>query len=263
MIQHIMHNGKSSMHANNEAITNISQNVVNANTSGYKRIESEFQTLLSSSLDKYSYPNYSENVATGNGIKYSNAFRDLTQGGTKKTENFSDFAIIGDGYFRVITSDGGYAYTRCGEFQIDGWGRLVDSYGNILDIEFEDGFSYDNFKFTEQVTGNVNSTGSSSTEGIDKNGVIRYNGQSIGKINLYKHIGSDDLRSIGDNLYIPKDGGSMIQSNSAYMRQGYVELSNVNLGKEMTDLISLYRAYQLAGKSITTADEMWALVNNI
>lgn len=263
MIQHILHNGKSGMNATRDAINNVSQNVVNANTSGYKRIESEFQSLLSSSLDRDSYPNYSENVATGNGVKTSNAFRDLTQGGLKQTGNFCDFGIVGDGYFRVLRKDGSYAYVRNGEFVIDGWGRLVDSYGNILDIDFEDGFSYDNFAFTEDVTGSVNSLGSSSTEGIDKGGIIRYGGQTIGRINIYKHIGSDDLRSIGDNLYIPKDGGNMVQSNSAYMRQGYVELSNVNVGEEMTDLIALHRAYQLAGKSITTADEMWSLVNNM
>ena len=97
MIQHIMHNGKSGMRATRDAITNTSQNMVNATTSGYKRIESEFQTMMSSSLDKDSYPNYSENVATGNGVKNSAVFRDTSQGGLKQTYNFSDFALVGEG----------------------------------------------------------------------------------------------------------------------------------------------------------------------
>ena len=263
MIQHIMHNGKSGMRATRDAITNTSQNMVNATTSGYKRIESEFQTMMSSSLDKDSYPNYSENVATGNGVKNSAAFRDTSQGGIKQTYNFSDFALVGEGYFRVRRADGSYAYTRNGEFNIDGWGRLVDSYGNLLDIEFQNGYSYDNFGFTVDIADKINVLGSSSTEGIDKDGYIRLDGEIVGKINTYNHTGSDDLRSIGDNLYVPKEGVDMVQSNSAYIRQGYVELSNVNLVDEMTDLIALQRAYQLVGKGVTTADEMWSLINNM
>lgn len=263
MIQHVMHNGKSGMRATRDTITNISQNVVNSGTSGYKRLESEFQTMMSSSLDRDSYPNYSEHVATGNGVKTSNSFRDTSQGVLQKTESFSNFAIVGEGYFRVLRADGTYAYTRDGQFNVDGWGRIVDNKGNILDIDFMNGYSYENFAFTEEYTSNINISGSSSTEGIDKDGYIRMNGDVIGRINIYNQTGSDDLRSIGDSLYVPKEGGNMVQFNSSYIRQAYIELSNVDIAEEMTELIKLQRAYQLAGQSVTTADEMWALVNNI
>lgn len=265
MIQHIMHNGKSGMNATKEYINNISQNMVNATTTGYKRIESEFQTLMSSSLDRDSYPNYSENVATGNGVKTSSAVRENTQGALRLTSKFTDFAIVGDGYFRVLRADGSQAYTRNGEFSIDGAGRLVDYAGNIVDIEFEQGYSYDNFSFSVELTNSFNESGIATSNGIDREGYIRQNGEVIGKINIYTiaNNGSDDLRSIGDNLYIPKDGVNMVQSNTSYMRQGYIETSNVNTADEMTDLIAMQRAYQLAAKGVTTADEMWQLVNQM
>ena len=263
MIQHIMHNGKSGMHATKEYISNISQNMVNANTTGYKRIDSEFQTLISSSLDKDSYPNYSENVATGNGVRVTGSYRDNTQGSLRQTGILSDFALEGPGFFRLLRADGTYAYTRSGEFSVDGWGRLTDESGNLLDIEFRDGYSYDNFSFSREFMNSINNIGAPGDNGIDKEGHIRVNGEVIGKINAYTHIGSADLLSVGDNLYIPKEDVNMVQSNSTYIHQGYIEMSNVNTAQEMTDLIAMQRAYQLVGKGVTTADEMWSLVNNM
>ena len=263
MIQNIMHVSKSGMSSTRDKISLVSSNMINSTTTGYKKLESEFQTLVSSSLDKDSYPNYSENVSTGTGVKTSEPFRRDEQGMIKETGKFCDFAIIGEGYFRVIKPDGTYAYTRNGAFNIDGMGRIVDDYGNFLDITFANGYSYDNLDFSHTSDSRVNSIGTASDDGIDRDGVIRINGITVGKINIYNSVGDDDLRSIRDNLFVPKDGVNMVQSKSSYMRQGYIELSNVNLGEEMINLIALQRAYQLNSKGVITADEMWSLINGM
>lgn len=262
MIQNIMKVGKSGISAAKNNIEYTSNNIANVATVGYKKLDSGFHTLVSSKLDRDSYPNYSTNVQTGTGVKTSEPFRNTEQGNLKETNRFGDFAILGEGYFRVVLPDGTYAYTRNGEFNIDGLGRIVDNKGNFLDIAFSDGYSYDNFSFLTSDF-KVNITGGASTEGIDKDGYIRIDGKLIGKINIYNSQGSDDLRSIQDNLYVPKEGVNMVQSKSSYMRQGYLELSNVNLPDEMINLITLQRAYELSGKSVSTADEMWALVNQM
>lgn len=263
MIQNIMHVGKSGMSSTRDNISLVSSNMVNSTTTGYKKLESEFQTLVSSNLDRDSYPNYSENVATGTGVKTSEPFRRDEQGMIRETGKFCDFSIIGEGYFRVIKADGTYAYTRNGSFNIDALGRMVDDYGNFLDITFANGYSYDNVNFSTNSDNHVNLTGTSGTEGIDRDGVIRVRGEVIGKINTYNSVGDDDLRSIRDNLFVPKEGVNMVQSKSSYIRQGFIELSNVNLGEEMTNLIALQRAYQLNSKGVITADEMWALINGM
>ena len=262
MIQNIMKVGKSGLASNKKSIECTSSNIANVSTMGYKKLESGFHTLVSSSLDRDSYPNYSSDVKTGTGVKTSEPFRNVEQGILKETNRFSDFAILGEGYFRVILPDGSYAYTRNGEFNVDGLGRIVDDNGNFLDIAFADGYSYDNFSFLTSEF-KVNITGGASTEGIDKDGYIRIDNKLIGKINIYNSAGSDDLRSIQDNLYVSKEGVNMVQSKSSYMRQGYLELSNVNLPDEMINLMVLQRAYQLNGKSVSTADEMWSLVNEM
>lgn len=254
MIQNIMNISKSGLVANRDKIELTSSNMVNATTNGYKKLESEFQTLVSHSLDRYSYPNYSEHVAAGTGVKTSKSFRIDDQGSFKHTGNLFDFALDGEGYFRVIQPDGTYAYTRNGEFNIDKFGQIVDNFGNLLDITFNNGYSYDNVDF---------STTSEFNSAIDENGIIKLGEDVVGKINIYNTVGDDDLRSIRNNLFVPKDGVNMVQSKSTYMHQGYIELSNVNLAEEMTNLITLQRAYQLNSKGVSAADEMWAMVNEM
>lgn len=263
MIQNIMHTSTSGLKSNRDAISLTGNNIVNANTSGYKRLESQFQTLVSHNLDRDSYPNYSKDVQTGTGIRTSEAFRITDQGSLKNTGDFFNFCLVGEGYFRMVLPDGSYAYTRSGEFSVDKMGRIVDDFGNLLDIVFEEGFSYDNIDFSNTSDDMVNITGMSNRDGIDKDGYIRIDGTLIGRINIYNTVGDDDLRSIRDNLFVPKDGVNMVQSKSTYMRQGYLELSNSNLVDELTNLMTLQRAYQLNSKGVSTADEMWALVNEM
>lgn len=263
MIQNIMNIGKSGLASTRDSIALTSSNIVNSTTAGYKRLHSEFHTLVSHNLDKDSYPNYSGDVQTGTGVKTSTAFRIDEQGMLKNTGEYFTFAIIGEGYFRVVLPDGTYAYTRSGQFGVDGKGRIVDDFGNLLDITFEEGYSYDNIDFSNTSNDKVNITGISNRDGIDKDGYIRVDGNVIGRINIYNTVGDDDLRSIRDNLFVPKEGANMVKSKSAYMRQGYLELSNVSMVDELTDLITLQRAYQLNSKGVTTADEMWGLVNEM
>lgn len=243
---------KQGMSATQNKVDLISNNVANIGTIGYKRLDSEFQTLVTETLDRQSYPNNSKDVYFGTGSKLGTVFRTLNQGSIQLTEDASNFAIDGDGYFRVLRADGSYAYTRNGDFTVDSLGKMVDINGNILDIQFEDGLSYENFSFANKLYT------------VSPNGVVALqDGTRIGTINLYKPTGDNGLNSINDNLFVPKEGQVMIKSNDANLIQGYVEMSNVNLAEELKDLIVMQRAFQLNGKGITNADEMWSLINNM
>lgn len=243
---------KQAMNATQNKVDLIAGNVANVNTIGYKKLDSEFQTLVTETLDRQSYPNNSVDAYFGTGSKLGTVHRSLTQGSIQETGDRSNFAIDGDGYFRVIQADGTYAYTRDGDFTIDSAGKMVDIHGNLLDIQFEDGINYNNFNFANNVY-MVTQTGD----------IHLQDGTAIGKINLYKATGDNGLNSINDNLFIPKEGQVMIKSNDANLIQGYVEMSNVNLAEELKDLIVMQRAFQLNGKGITNADEMWSLINNM
>lgn len=263
MINNIMHTGKSGMSSTRNNIDLISNNIANSTTTGYKKLQSEFQTLLSSSLDKDSYPNNSKYVQTGTGVKTGEPMRVFTQGSFQQTGRYSDFAVEGEGYFRVVRPDGSYAYTRDGGFSIDSWGRIVDNYGNILDVSFKPGYSYENMKFNNNNSFGVSKEGEAVTDGISLNGEIKINGITVGNIDLYKPVGDTDMIAIRDNLLIPKQGVNMVQSNTTKIYQGFIEMSNTDLSEEMSNLIMAQRTYQLNAKGVTVADEMWALVNEM
>lgn len=243
---------KQGMSATQEKIDLISNNIANSTTVGYKKLDAEFQTMLTETLDRPSYPNNSKDVYFGTGSKLGTTYRTLTQGNIQITDNQTDIALDGDGYFRVQTLEGNYAYTRNGQFTVDALGKLVDRNGNILDIQFEEGISYDNFGFS-----NIEFL-------ISENGDINLkDGTLVGNISVYKATGDNGLLSCNDNLFVPKEGQVMIKSGDVNLIQGCVEMSNVNLVDEMKDLIVMQRAFQLNGKGISNADEMWSLINNM
>lgn len=243
---------KQGMSAIQNKIDLISSNVANVGTAGYKKLDSEFQTLVTETLDRPSYPNNSKEAYFGTGTKLGNTYRNVSQGSIKVTDRLENFAIEGNGYFRVLREDGSYAYTRNGAFSVDGLGKIVDDSGNLLDIDFYNGLSYQNFNFAnEEYT-------------VSREGFIRIkDGTVIGQINLYKPTGDNGLNSINDNLFIPKDGELMIKSSDANLIQGCIEMSNIDIADEFKDLIIMQRAYQLNGKGIKNADEMWSLINNM
>jgi flagellar hook protein FlgE len=104
-------------------LSSISQNVANANTTGYKNAETEFETLVDQA-----------GGASGSlaGVKTSLRSLNSLQGSVVGTSTTTDLAIQGDGYFVVTDSSGAYYLTRNGSFVPDANGNLVNSAGYYL-----------------------------------------------------------------------------------------------------------------------------------
>lgn len=247
----ILSTNKTGMSANQNKINIISNNIVNVNTTGYKKLEMEFQDLVRDTLNRDSYPVNNKNSTIGTGVKTSNEVRSFTQGNLKETKLVSNMAIDGEGLFRVIRPDGTYVYTRNGEFNIDSTGKIVDDKGNILDIQFEGNNNY------------LNSGITSENFTVNKSGQVFAGDNKIGSIKLYVGESMDDFLAVGDNLFTPKEGSNIKISNKANIMQGYVETSNVDISQEITELIAIQRAFQLNSKGITVADDMWSMINNL
>jgi flagellar basal-body rod protein FlgG len=248
------------MIANQDKLDAISNNMSNASTDGYKRIDVSFKDLVAETLDRSGYPisdnaNRKNAPYTGTGVKTSGWVRDTKQGNLFNTNRLTDFAIDGEGYFKLTMSNGQAAYSRAGKFGVDAAGKIVDSNGNILSINFNEGYSADNVKFTAD-----NFTVQEGGEIIINADNQQYN---VGKIQLYSAIGSDAMRSIGENLYVPNDGVQLTEVTGSGILQGFIEGSNVDMVKEMTDLLVTQRAFELGSRSIKTADEMWGMANNL
>jgi flagellar basal-body rod protein FlgG len=252
----VLWNSKSAMMAQQEKLDSISNNIANSATDGYKRTDVSFKDLMQESLKREGYPTTTNqgnlaNLATGTGIKAGEWIRDDKQGSLIETGLNTDLALDGVGFLKVTLTNGSSGYTRNGSFNLDSNGYLNDKSGNRLEV-LSNGTQVkipsSLFKIDE--AGNV----------LDKSSgkdVI------IGKIKLYNFTGSDAMTSIGNSLYVPRNGVNSYETDNTSIRQGFVEASNVDVAKEMTDMIITQRAFELSSKGLKTADDMWGMANNL
>lgn len=246
---------KSGLNANQERLDSISNNIANVNTTGYKKVEVGFKSLLTESLNELGNPLNNKDSVIGTGVRAGQWYRDNSQGSLMQTTKTTDMAIDGEGFFRVISSDGNSLYTRNGDFSTDSLGNLVDDFGNKLHIQYENGFSEQNVTFTE------------SNFVVNKKGEIFIKGNStttkVGEIPLYTAVGNNAFSSVGNSLYTAQADVQVFRTRDADINQGFLEGSNVDIADEFSDMILTQRAFQLSSKSITTADEMWGMINNL
>ncbi|MGL2483684.1 flagellar basal-body rod protein FlgG [Helicobacter pylori] len=256
-----LYSATSGMLAQQTHIDTTSNNIANVNTTGFKKSRADFNDLFYQAM-QYAGTNTSnttlspDGMEVGLGVRPSAITKMFSQGSPKETENNLDVAITGKGFFQVQLPDGTTAYTRSGNFKLDEQGNLVTSEGYLLIPQItlpED---------TTQVNIGVDGT-VSVTQGLQTTSNV------IGQIILANFVNPAGLHSMGDNLFsITNASGDAIVGNPdsqglGKLRQGFLELSNVRLVEEMTDLITAQRAYEANSKSIQTADAMLQTVNSL
>ena len=260
----LLWNSRGSMMAQQEKLDCISNNIANVNTNGYKKINANFKDLVYESLDRNGYPVSSDKVGkatlqNGTGVRVGEWTRDTMQGNLTETNLSTDLAIDGTGYFEVVQADNSKAYTRAGNFVTDSSGTIVDQKGNRLSIIDEQGNDINkvdgSYKFDK------------NNFHVDSKGIVtikQINGDlAVGKVKISNVIGDNSMISVGDNLFMPKTGAEILESKDYSIRQGFLELSNVDITTEMTDMLMTQRAFQLSSTTLKTADEMWQMANNL
>ena len=243
------------------AIDTISNNIANVNTVGYKKQRAEFSDLMYQTMQ---YAGTSTSATTlsptgmevGLGVRPTSINKIFTQGNFKETSGNLDIAITGNGFFKIELPDGTTGYTRNGSFKLDNAGNVVTS---------------DGYRLLPALTIPADTT--QITIGADGTVSVMQAGQTtatqIAQLELANFFNPAGLHSLGDNNYInTAASGDVIVSTPGIngfgqTRQGFVELSNVQLVEEMTDLITGQRAYESNSKAITTSDEMLQTVNQL
>jgi flagellar hook protein FlgE len=119
----MMNTSVSGMLADSNWLSNISQNVANANTTGYKNADTEFAAIVDQAGSA---------TVAGSGVSSSVRSLNALQGNVVGTSTTTDLAIQGDGYFVVTDSSGNFYLTRNGSFVPDAQGDLVNSAGYFL-----------------------------------------------------------------------------------------------------------------------------------
>ena len=250
--------GAAGMIGQQANIDNISNNLANVNTAGFKKVRADFEDLLYQTIRTAGTPATEDTVTPvgvqmGHGVKLAATQRMFTQGSLQNTENVYDMAIQGDGFFRIQMYDGSWAYTRDGAFKVDENGRLVTSNGYwvLPDIIMPEGFLPEKINVTQD--GRV----SVIVPQIDLNDPV-----DVGQIELYRFPNPVGLTAVGENLFkVTNASGQPIAGRPGYEGMGkiahkFLEMSNVSVIREMVDLIVAQRAYELNSRTIQTSDNM-------
>ncbi|HWV37324.1 MAG TPA: flagellar basal-body rod protein FlgG [Vulgatibacter sp.] len=232
----------------------ISHNLANASTTGFKKVRAEFEELLSETIRDVA-PTEADGgtppapLQVGLGVKTGATSRSFGTGDMINTQNELDVAIEGHGFFQVIRPGGELAYTRAGNFRVDGLGRLVTQRGEILDPEIS--FPPD----TTEVSIDGDGTVRVRTAGADAT-------TEVGVLELSTFVNPNGLLSIGGNLFVATEssGPAMYarpgERGVGTLAQGFLESANVKAVEEMIDMITTQRSYELSSKVIQTADQM-------
>lgn len=229
--------------AREEAIAN---NLANADTTGYKRVEAVARTLAQLPLRRMGDGLAANGPAVGvlgAGAALAATTSLLTQGGLRATGNPLDLALAGAGFFAVETP-AGVRYTRDGAFMVDRDGYLVNAAGY-------------------RVLGQAGAIrlGDGRVE-VDDKGQVMVDGTVRGQLLLVDFPAGTELAREGGNLFSAPPG-SQIQAAPA-VKAGYLELANVQPVKEMVDLIAVMRAYEAGQRLIKAHDEtLGQAVNDI
>jgi len=256
-----LYTAATGMIAQQTQIDTTSNNISNVNTIGYKKQRAEFADLMYQTME-YAGTSTSDTtrsptgIEIGLGVRPTAISKQFTQGNFKETGNSLDMAITGNGFFQIQLPDGTTAYTRNGSFKLDADGNVVNS---------------DGYQLIPQLT--IPADATEITVGVDGMVSVLQAGATattqIGQIELANFINPAGLHSMGDNNYINTSAsGDAIVSTPGLnglgqTRQQFVEMSNVQLVEEMTDLITGQRAYEANSKAITTSDEMLQTVNGL
>lgn len=248
------------MEAQMAQIDSISNNLANVNTTGYKKQRAEFQDLLYETLQE---PGANTSATTqapvgiqrGMGVKVSGTARNFETGNPTHTSRDLDMMVRGEGFFQVQLPEGNIAYRKDGSFHRSSTGRVetIDGYPIQPEINIPQN--------------------AKKIEISDDGNVFAYISEAertqIGQIQLATFANNGGLKAAGKNLFLATDASgqpNISQPNKGVtgaIMHGYVESSNVDVVREMTDMIGAQRAFEMNSKVIQAVDQLLQSTANI
>ena len=239
-------------------IDTVSHNVANANSHGFKNARLDFKdSLYKTNITPGPARSPDENQQKGHGVMLTAITRDFKPGNLERTERELDFAIEGDGFFSLENPGGGLSYTRNGVFNLS-----VEAGGTFL-------VNGQGLYILDENGARINIPAGTTSIQADVDGTLRFNSHDVvlgtARLGIFTFRNLKGLELTGNANYVPSPAaGERIQANDTVtVRQGILEASNVNLAEDMTRLIRTQRAFQLASRALTTADEMQGVANNM
>ncbi|MBJ7358612.1 flagellar hook-basal body complex protein [Nocardioides sp.] len=275
--------GISGMRANQVTLDVAGNNIANANTIGYKSSSTIFQDTLSQMLTGASSANDTRGgrnpIQVGLGVQLAATALNVGQGSAQATGRATDVMISGDGMF-VTEAEGERLYTRAGAFTFDDTGVLVTPSGARVQGYLVDAtgaatgglvdMSLDSANATPAVPAGVElkSYGigpDGMITGVYDDGVTR----SLGKLALADFPNPMGLERVGETSFRESQSSGDAQfdvpgaGRRGTLMVGSLEMSNVDLATEFTNLILAQRGFQASSRVITTSDSVLEDLVNI
>ncbi|MCT4534720.1 flagellar basal-body rod protein FlgF [Halodesulfovibrio sp.] len=233
---------------NEHRLNNISNNLANINTTGYKRDQLAFKDTFV----MFAHDQIMEPVANVRSEKLfpdpklmakpriALAQTDFTPGAVKVTGGPLDMAIHGEGFFKIQTPDGEYL-TRNGKFRQSADGTLVTDRGYPV---MGDGGPVELPRNAHIVVGSK--------------GEIYANNAQVAQLQV---VTFDDMRGLekhGQNMFRVREGADVAEQPAALatVQQGALESANVEVVSEMVNMIEAHRQFEAYTKIMKTSGEL-------
>ena len=237
-----LYSAAAGMSAQQEQLDAIGNDLANLSTSGYKSERVAFSDLL------YNPTNIAHTETTvGAGASAAVIGRSEGQGTIHDTGDPLDLAIEGPGYFQVRKPNGQIVLTRDGAFSADASGTLVAAHGERIEppIKLPAGVPL-------------------SEVSISSDGTILAQGKRIGRVQLVTVTSPEKMLADGVGQFSPTAASGPVRTTGVgQMRQGALEEANVDVGREMAQMVSTQRAFQLTSSAIQTESQMMSIANQL
>ncbi|MEI7027327.1 flagellar basal body rod protein FlgG [Paenibacillus sp. y28] len=267
-----LYSGVSGMRGFQTKLDVIGNNIANVNTAGFKAGRVMFKDIMSQTISGVTAPEAgtsggSNAMQVGLGVSMAAIDTLQTQGSAQTTNRVLDLRVDGDGFF-AVSPDGEQTYlTRSGNFYLDAENQLVNadgmfvlaSGGGTITIDPTEVTAFTIAKDGEIIA--VNTDGTSAGLGVN--------------IGVTKVANPSGLEKVGGNLYrvtpnANPDGAldEITEANDTTLGTGAIisgqlEMSNVDLTNEFTEMIVAQRGFQANSRIITTSDSILEEVVNL
>lgn len=269
--------GVSAVKTFSKSLEVIGDNIANVNTTGFKGSRVTNQDSFSETLNRSAPANGdipgSNTMQIGQGTSVASVSQRFTQGVLSTTGGPADLGISGKGFFKVQDPENqsNFYYTRAGDFRLDDQGFLITNNGfnvmkdgGVVKIDPKDGDNpLQSYKIDKD--GKISAYYANGTKALDK-----------GQILLTSFANPNALERISGNL-LTNPGGEAGGAGAAGATeatttnatlfgdiiQGTLELSNVDLTQQFSDLIVAQRAFQAGSRVITVSDSVMEEIVNL
>jgi flagellar hook protein FlgE len=276
-----MYSGISGMKNFQVKLDVIGNNIANVNTYGFKKGRTTFKDLVSQQIAGAAAPAAGRGGVNpkqvGLGSQLSSIDTVHTQGSLQTTGRPLDLGISGDGFF--LLSDGANDFlSRAGNFYLDSDGDLVNADGlKVSGYEVDTATNTLKVNGSNYVVGEINIPTDAKSFSIGPDGKVTYISDAssepllAGQIVLAKFANTGALEKVGGNLYRETSNSGTLYDGALYdgdvvgppgtiglgvVEAGTLEMSNVDLSEEFTEMIVAQRGFQANTRIITTSDEI-------